>query len=105
MGIQTRDYVYVQDVALINTLLLDYKENIILNVSCETETSVNDVFKEIINALQVDVTPNFGKPIAGEVMRSSCSNTKVQTIFSWSPSTTLQDGIKHTVSYFVSQRQ
>jgi len=105
MGIQTRDYVFVADIASVNTFLLTYKENIILNISCEVETSVNDVFKEIIQALDLNIEPNFGSPIVGEVMRSSCSNSKLSTIFSWSPSTTLKDGIKQTVEYFVSQRQ
>lgn len=104
-GNQTRDYVFVADIASVNTFLLTYKENIILNISCEVETSVNDIYREIKQALDLNIEPNYGSPIAGEVMRSSCSNSKLSTIFSWSPSTTLQDGIKQTVEYFVSQRQ
>lgn len=104
-GNQTRDYVFVADIASVNTFLLTYKENLILNISCEVETSVNDIYREIKQALDLNIEPNYGSPIAGEVMRSSCSNSKLSTIFSWSPSTTLQDGIKQTVEYFVSQRQ
>lgn len=105
LGNQTRDYVFVADIASVNTLLLTYKENITLNISCEEETSVNEIYREITQALELNIEPNYGSPILGEVMRSSCSNSKLTTIFSWSPSTTLKDGIKQTVEYFVSQRQ
>lgn len=105
LGNQTRDYVFVADIASVNTLVLTYNENITLNISCEVETSVNDIYKEIQRATVSNIEPNFGTPIQGEVMRSSCSNSKLKTIFSWSPSTTLYDGIKQTVEFFVSQRQ
>ncbi len=105
LGNQTRDYVFVSDIAAVNTLLLQHTENITLNVSCEIETSVKTVYETILQTLQLNIEPNFGQPINGEVMRSSCSNSKLKTIFNWSPSTTLTDGIKQTVEYFVSQRQ
>jgi len=104
-GKQTRDYVYVTDIAKVNLFVLGLKQNLILNVSCETETSVVDVYNEINNALHFDIEPIFGASILGEVLRSSCSNECLQSNFNWTPPTTLQEGIQQTVEYFVSQRQ
>lgn len=72
-GKQTRDFVFVKDIALINSLILNRKPKVnfnVFNVGSGLEISVLDVFNILNRIMQRNTQPQFGSPKHGEQLRS-----------------------------------
>jgi UDP-glucose 4-epimerase len=104
-GVQTRDYVFVGDVVKANLLALDDQSSDIYNVGTAKETDVKEIFN-IINSIVGKGQPEkYGPAAAGEQMRSVITSDKLYRKFNWRPSTSLQEGLEQTVSFFRSKLQ
>ena len=100
-GEQTRDYVYVEDVARANLLALDHP-NVTgaLNVGTEIETSVNDLFKRLVTAAGVSAESRNAPPKAGEQRRSVLDPGAAKRLLGWVHQVSLDEGLRRTVEYF-----
>jgi len=98
-GNQTRDYVYVEDVAQANVLAL--KDNItgLFNIGTQKEASVNKLFQLISGLLGVDIPAKRGPNIKGEVKRSCLDYLKAKNVLDWSPKVNLEDGLEKTLEW------
>lgn len=101
-GRQTRDFIFVKDVALVNLISLKKGSKEILNISREKETSVEEIFKEIKLNLKSNLEPVYKSARLGEVYKIALNNKKAKKILNWEPATDLSSGIKQTVEYFKS---
>lgn len=101
-GEQTRDYTYVKDVVKANLITLTDAKSDIYNVGTGIETNVNDLFLLLNNIFSIGQPEKHGPPAAGEQMRSVISSEKIFKKFNWKPSTTLNEGLTETVSFFKS---
>ncbi len=99
-GIQTRDYVFVQDAVKANLLTLNSAESEIFNVGTAIETDVNELFWLINKYFDNSIKEVHGEAKPGEQMRSVITSEKMQKKFGWKPSTPLAEGIKETIKYF-----
>ena len=99
-GEQTRDYVYVEDVARIN--LLASKEDVrgAFNVGTGQETTVNFLFKKIKTLTHSEAKEIHGEPKKGEQLRSVLSSEKAKQILGWEPKIKLEEGLKKTITFF-----
>lgn len=102
-GTNTRDYVYVVDVARANLLALNYQGIGEFNIGTQTETSTNDVFKNVVSLLGIDVPENHGPARPGEQKRSSLSYEKAKQVLGWEPQVKFAEGLEKTVRYFQSR--
>ncbi len=99
-GLQTRDYVYVDDVVQANLKALDYDGSGIFNIGTATETSVNDLF----DVLRDRMAPNMarrheaGRP--GEQRRSVLGFDLAREALGWLPRTALAQGLEETATWF-----
>jgi UDP-glucose 4-epimerase len=102
-GEQTRDYVYVGDVvdAFMRALGSEVQGN--FNVGTGTETSVNELYREVARAVGSGAAAEHGPPRPGEQRRSSVDNTRIRTELGWEPKVQLTEGIGLTVDYFRTQ--
>jgi UDP-glucose 4-epimerase len=111
-GKQTRDYVYVGDVARANLMAatrplpaigaLDARA---FNIGTSIETDVvqlAQLLREIANA-SVDATHAPERP--GEQRRSAVDVRKAQRILGWNPKMSLRDGLTETYRYFAARRE
>ena len=111
-GKQTRDYVYVGDVARANLLAatrplpaigaLDARA---FNVGTSVETDVVElarVLREIAGA-KVEATHAPERP--GEQKRSAVDVRKAQRVLGWQPKMSLRDGLSQTYRYFAARRE
>jgi len=98
-GNQTRDYVYVEDVAQANILAL--RDNItgLFNIGTQKETSVNELFGLISGFLDIEITAERRPGIKGEVRRSCLDSSKAKNVLNWSPEVNLEDGPKKTLEW------
>ncbi len=99
-GEQTRDYVYVKDVA--NANLLALKLLGIFNVGAGIETSVNEIFNRIVKEMGKNgenIKEIHGDAIKGEQLRS-CLDANKLIKEGWKINYDLNNGLRETVSYF-----
>jgi len=99
-GKQTRDFVYVGDVAEANARALTSAVVGSFNVGTGVETDINTIFqllKRLADSNQPDV---HGPALPGEQRRSVVDTRKIQKVMSWRPQTSLEAGLDATVRYF-----
>jgi len=99
-GIQTRDYVFVEDVVKSNVTTLSSDSSNIFNVGTEIETSVNQLFEKL-NRISGDVAvEKHGPAPKGEQLRSVITSDKLFNEFKWKPSVIIDEGLKKTFDSF-----
>ena len=94
-GRQTRDYVYVGDVAAA-TIAAAGSPGGVFNVGTGTETSVVELLKACVRVSGVEVEPVFDPPRAGELRRSVLDISLAARELGWHPTTPLDDGLAAT---------
>lgn len=99
-GKQTRDYVYVEDVAAANELALAKDASGIFNIGTGVETDVNEIFRLVNQEFGSDWQEVHGPPRPGEQETSSLSFDKAREELGWEPRVKLAEGIKMTVEWF-----
>jgi UDP-glucose 4-epimerase len=92
-GLNTRDYVYVTDVARANVLAMEYDGVGEFNIGTGRELTTNDVFRSVVVALGKDVPEQHGPARPGEQIRSALDATKAQRELGWSPTVSFEDGV------------
>jgi UDP-glucose 4-epimerase len=99
-GTQTRDFVYVEDVARSNVLALESPFCGALNIGTGMETDINTLFYFLKKLTTSPLQEYHGPPKPGEQHRSVIDNGRAREILHWEPLTPLEQGLKHTVEYF-----
>jgi UDP-glucose 4-epimerase len=92
-GLQTRDFVYVGDVAAAFAAALSSDAGGALNVGSGAETSVLDL------AALLGVETGLAPPRLGEVRRSCLDPARVGEALSWRARTSLRDGLARTLDW------
>ncbi|MDW8334339.1 MAG: NAD-dependent epimerase/dehydratase family protein [Bacteroidia bacterium] len=104
-GLQTRDYVYVGDVARANVLALTtLRRSGAYNVGTGKEHTVVDVFNGLNAFFDERFTPEFAPAKAGEQRRSCVSSQKLLSETGFAPQTPLAEGLKLTAEWFKKHR-
>lgn len=99
-GEQTRDYVYVEDVAGINAAALESDERGALNVGTAVETSVNDLATRLAAAAGASSTVPHGPAKPGEQRRSCIDPSSARARLGWAPRVALDEGLAATARWF-----
>jgi UDP-glucose 4-epimerase len=99
-GEQTRDYVYVEDVARINVLALKDDIKGTFNVGTGKETTVNYLFTKIQSLTHAGALEVHGEPKKGEQFRSVLSAKKAKQTLGWEPKVEFDEGLKRTIEFF-----
>ena len=102
-GEQTRDYVYVEDVARANVLAL---ENEIppgaYNIGTGVETSVNRLYELLLENSGKSLPPQHGPAKPGEQLRSSVDPSLADRVLGWRPEVRLPAGLRETYRFFAA---
>jgi UDP-glucose 4-epimerase len=101
-GEQTRDYVYVGDVALANLAALRTPASGAFNIGTGVETTVKQLFGSLAKIGATDEPPTFAAVRPGEQRRSVISPARAAAELGWQPKVTLEDGLKRTFESFKS---
>jgi UDP-glucose 4-epimerase len=99
-GRQTRDFVFVEDVVEANLAVMAQETQGTYNVGTGVETSINDLFRILIQHTGSTCKEVHGPAKKGEQARSVIDNTKLRHELSWEPKADLSGGLKKTVEYF-----
>jgi len=99
-GKQTRDYVFVSDVAQANLSALQANYVGPLNIGTGQETDVNALFA-LLKSLTASALPEkHGPTKPGEQRRSVLNCEQASRVLGWRPEVGLEEGLRQTVEYF-----
>jgi UDP-glucose 4-epimerase len=97
-GLQTRDYVYVKDVAEANVLALTCDGSFVagrpVNVGTGQECSVLEVQRLIAEELTCPADVTFGPPRIGDARRSCADVSLLSASLGFVPTCTLRNGLR-----------
>ncbi len=106
-GKQTRDYVFVKDVARANLLAGsvvvsrgDRLDVPAFNIGTGTETTVNDLAQHVGRALGRTPVVEHVAPRPGELFRSCLDVSKAARELKWTPQVTFDEGMKALAAWF-----
>ena len=103
-GEQTRDFVFVKDVARANEMAMntDLTPGLfpVFNVSTQTQVTVNALYAILRRQCASSLDPQYGPKRGGDVYHASLANEKIRTGMGWKPQVSLEAGIRETVEYF-----
>ena len=109
-GSQTRDYVFVKDVARANLIAatrdlpapgrLDARG---FNIGTGVETSVVALAEALQRSAGSNVPINFAAARPGEQQRSAVSVLKAKQVLGWTPQVALREGLEETFSFFAER--
>src|SRR5262245_29393217 len=102
-GEQTRDFIYVDDVVQANVLAVTTDLCGIYNVGSGIETSVTMLYARLAKHVGFSLAPHQGPPKPGEQRRSVLDCRKLQAAANWTPTVSLDDGLRRTVAYFAER--
>jgi UDP-glucose 4-epimerase len=103
-GGQTRDYVFVGDVARANLLAAERSFDGALNIGTGIETDVNALHALLARAAGSPAPPIFGPAKPGEQRRSCVDPAAALGALGWRPSVALGDGLTRTLEWFRARR-
>ena len=96
-GGQTRDFVYVGDVAAANVAAITTPQtNRILNISSQTETSVNELASLFAEIAGEAACPAYHPARSGDILRSTLRNREACAALDWQPRIGLREGLERT---------
>jgi UDP-glucose 4-epimerase len=99
-GKQTRDFVFVGDVAEANARALTSDVVGSFNVGTGVETDITTIFQLLRRLTGSNQPEEHGPPLAGEQRRSVVDSRKIEKVLGWKPTTSLEAGLDATVRYF-----
>jgi UDP-glucose 4-epimerase len=98
-GEQSMDFVHVQDVARSVGLAVDSESSgEVLNVGTGEQTTVAELAGHLIQALGVDVTPQF-RPREVLVNQREASIERIREVLGWEPSIGITQGLASVIDY------
>ncbi len=99
-GGQTRDYVYVGDVARANALAFEHDGSDTFNIGTGIETDVNRLYELLNRQAGAEMVAEHRLALAGEQRRSCISAAKAAKVLGWKPQVSLEEGLGLSVKAF-----
>ncbi len=99
-GGQTRDFVYVGDVARANLLALKSSHVGPVNIGTGRETSVNELYAKMAALAGTPRPARHDPPKPGEQRRSVIDPALASKVLAWQPQVSLEQGLAKTLDFF-----
>ncbi len=99
-GKQTRDFVYVEDVARANLLATEKDYSGPINIGTGVETDINRLYTLLAQAAGVDKPAVRAPGRPGEQLRSCVDNALARKVLGWQPTVNVEEGLRRTISFF-----
>jgi UDP-glucose 4-epimerase len=99
-GEQTRDFVFVNDVALANVLAINNGDNQVLNISSNNQISINTMVNMLSNITNKKIKCIHQEKKQGDIVNSCLQNKKGNDQLKWQPRYSFYQGLKETIEYY-----
>ena len=98
-GLQTRDFVHIDDVVRANILAMDSNiKHEFFNVGIGNSISILDLANIIINASGLSLEPIHGPELSGDVRATQADITLIRKLLNWEPKMRLDDWLTKIIS-------
>jgi len=104
-GLQSRDFVYVSDVAdaLIRAAETPSVSGRVYNVGTGNSVTLLDLIRELNVILGTSIVPNHSAERAGDIRHSRAKIDRIQADLGYSPRVSFAEGLRHTLEWYQSQ--
>ncbi|WP_391209898.1 NAD-dependent epimerase/dehydratase family protein [Psychrobacillus sp. L4] len=99
-GNQTRDFIYVKDIATACVQAIMSEHTGVYNISSGVEISIQRLYEEIAELIGLKREPIYESLRDGEIQRSVLSNEKAIASLGWNPSYSFVQGLTETIQYY-----
>jgi UDP-glucose 4-epimerase len=99
-GEQTRDYIYVGDVAQLNLAALDKGGGRCYGIGTNQKTSVNQIYRALVEVTGFEAPIEHLPRRPGDVRDAQIDPALAKNDLGWTPRTSLLEGMRKTVEYF-----
>lgn len=99
-GLQTRDFLYIDDGVEAAVLALKAPAGFIYNVGTNKEITVNNLLNLISKILNKKIRPIYKPLRQGEIIKSRIDYSKIKKELNWKPKYGLEKGLKKTIEWF-----
>jgi UDP-glucose 4-epimerase len=103
-GEQTRDFVFVDDVADAFVRATDRGGGLLVNIGTGVETTVQHLFDLMAHETDYPEPARYAPPRTGELRRSALDPGRAAIHLDWKPYTPLEEGIARSVEWFRTRR-
>ncbi len=103
-GEQTRDFVFVEDVAHAFVKAAELGSGETINIATGIETTINELYDLMAKSASFPHPAHRGPARQGDVLRNALDNAKAAKILDWKPWTPLSEGLAKTIGWFRRQR-
>ena len=98
-GLQTRDFVFVEDVVRANIMSMESDINhTFFNVGTGKNISILELANVMIKASGLDLKPLHGPVLEGDVDATLADITHIKEALDWHPTTTIEEWLKEKIS-------
>lgn len=104
-GKQTRDYVYVTDVARAQVLAMKSDYIGVVNISSCTEISLHRIFDFLAKLTDFKQKPTYLPEVLGEKKRTCMQNALAKKVLGWTPKVGIEEGLRHTVAFWKREKK
>ncbi len=100
-GLQTRDFVFVEDVARANVAALSVPNpaGCVINIASGRQTSLLDLLAALAPNFKKKLKPVFANPRPGDVRYSVAANEAAKRLLGFEPTVGLEEGLAATVRW------
>lgn len=102
-GEQTRDYVFVKDVANANVLALEKGSGARFVIGTNRKTSVNEIYRTLVKISGFEAPVTRGPRRPGDARDAQLDPALAKRELGWAPETQLYDGMTQTYDYFKTE--
>lgn len=101
-GEQSRDFVYVQNVAEANLLACTAPgvAGEVFNIACGDRITVNSILRHINKITGKDIAPVYKDPRPGDIRHSQADVTKAVQKIGYKPRVTFEEGLRKTIEWY-----
>ncbi|MGP4079009.1 NAD-dependent epimerase/dehydratase family protein [Pseudalkalibacillus sp. R45] len=100
-GNQTRDFIFVKDIARANVSALKNGNGAHLNLSSNTEITINKLFGTMSKLSGKEIKPRYTDARSGDIRESVLCNKSAIEKLQWEPIYTLEDGLRMTLDHYM----
>lgn len=106
-GKQTRDLIFVEDIAQANLLATQKLFSGLLNISSNKEISINNLYFLMQKKYNPGnkINPIYQNERVGDIKKSLLDNHKAQKLINWQPSYDLETSLFKTLNFFESNAE
>lgn len=105
-GLQTMDFVYVDDIARANVLAASSDvTDVVCNVACGVETSLVDLANLLLDVMGSDLEPEYGpERSVNPVRRRLASTDRARDLLGFDATVDLRSGLEQLVQWWAAER-